>query len=74
VDVLIDGLIDDLLYGCEDDDVGGLVDGLVGGCDDLVIFFMGGFDFSGIISFSILTNLPLLSLGLTDLFMQITHD
>jgi hypothetical protein len=39
------GLVDGLVGGCEDDEVGGLVDGLVGGCDDLVSGFMGGFDF-----------------------------
>jgi hypothetical protein len=80
-------LINDLVDGCEDDEIGGLVDGLVGGCEDdevgLIVsrwlydskWFYGGvffsFYFSETTSFFVLTNLPLLSLGL---FMQITHD
>jgi hypothetical protein len=48
VDVLIIGWMDDLVDGCEYDEVGGLIGGLVGGlgsCDDLVSGFVGFFFF-----------------------------
>jgi len=57
----VDFLMDNLVYVCEDDNVGGQVDGLIGccekdevggfvdvllgGCDDLVSGFVGGFIF-----------------------------
>jgi hypothetical protein len=47
VDVLMGGLVKNLMDGCVDDVVGGFVDDLVDGCvDDLVGGFVGGFDFS----------------------------
>jgi len=77
MDVLIGGLIDDLIDGFDDDEEGVLVGVLVYGCEG---GFVGrGFDFYEIFYFLwttyfyVLIFLPLLSLGLTSLRIQYTH-
>jgi hypothetical protein len=51
----VGGLVDGLIGGCEDDEVGGLV----GGCDDLVGGFVGGG--GGVVSLIFLKQLIFIS-------------